>query len=207
MTAQDYSFILSEDALRALHHKPMSRATDKVITRLDKHCRAIIALSPFCVVATQGPGGADVSPRGDPAGFVKVIDDNHLLLPDRIGNNRLDSMANVLSNPAIGMLFLVPGMGETLRINGRAKITDDERLLADCAVMGHAPKVGLFIEVAEAFLHCSKAFSRSELWNPERHINRETLPSYPEMLLDHVAGLTEEENERQSAVMAKRGLY
>jgi len=207
MNPDDLHCITSEAELRALHHAPMSRATDKVLDHLDKHCRAVIALSPFCVIATQGENGADVSPRGDPPGFVKILDDRTLLLPDRVGNNRLDAMCNLLTNPRIGVLFLVPGMGETLRINGTARITDDARVLEPCAVQGRAPKVGLVIRVEEAFLHCAKALSRSKLWDATQHIDRATLPSYAEMLLDHVNGLTQAENERQSDVMAKRGLY
>jgi PPOX class probable FMN-dependent enzyme len=207
MLPDDTSFITDEAALRALHHAPMSRATDKVLRALDVHCRRIVELSPFCVIATQGPKGADVSPRGDPPGFVRVLDEATLLLPDRVGNNRLDGMTNLIANPRIGMLFFVPGMNETLRINGTARISDDARLLAPCAVNGRAPKVGLVVAVEEAFLHCAKALVRSALWDPSRHIDRARLPSYAEMLLGHVGGLTPEENERQSKVMAERGLY
>jgi uncharacterized protein len=207
MLPDDTSFITDEAALRALHHAPMSRATDKVLRALDAHCRRIVELSPFCVIATQGPKGADVSPRGDPPGFVRVLDEHTLLLPDRVGNNRLDGMTNLLANPRIGMLFFVPGMNETLRINGTARISDDRRLVGVCAVNGRAPKIGLVIAVEEAFLHCAKALVRSGLWDPSRHIDRASLPSYAEMLLDHVGGLTAEENERQSKVMAERGLY
>ena len=207
MIPPDLSLITDEATLRALHHKPMSRATDKVLPALDRHCRQIIGLSPLCVIATRGPGGADVSPRGDPPGFVRILDDRTLLLPDRIGNNRLDGMANLLADPCIGMLFLVPGITETLRVNGTARITDDARLLAPCAVDGRAPRVGLLIAVQEAFLHCGKALIRSRLWDPAIQIDRRTVPSYPAMLLDHVRGLTAEENERQSRVMAERGLY
>jgi len=207
MLPHDTSFITDEAALRALHHAPMSRATDKVLRALDGHCRRIVELSPFCVIATQGPRGADVSPRGDPPGFVRIIDEATLLLPDRVGNNRLDGMTNLLANPRIGLLFLVPGMNETLRINGTARISDDRRLLGACAVSGRAPKVGLVIAVEEAFLHCAKALVRSALWDASRHIDRASLPSYADMLLDHVGGLTPEENERQTKVMAARGLY
>ena len=207
MLPDDISFITDEASLRALHHQPMSRATDKVLRALDRHCRRIIALSPFCVVATQGPKGADISPRGDPAGFVSVLDERTLLLPDRVGNNRLDSMTNLLVNPRIGLLFLVPGVNETLRINGTARITSDARLLAPSAVDSRAPKVGLIVAIEEAFLHCAKALVRSALWDGNRHVDRASLPSYAEMLLDHVQGLTREENERQTEVMAERGLY
>ena len=207
MIPDDASFITDEVSLRALHHQPMSRATDKVLRTLDQHCRRIIALSPFCLVATQGPNGADISPRGDPAGFVRALDERTLLLPDRVGNNRLDAMTNLLANPRIGLLFLVPGMNETLRINGTARITDDARLLAPSAVNNRAPKIGLVVAVEEAFLHCAKALVRSALWDETRHIDRASLPSFAEMLLDHVGGLTREENARQTQVMAERGLY
>ena len=207
MLPEDTSFITDEARLRALHHAPMSRATDKVLRALEAHSRKILALSPFCVVATQGPNGADVSPRGDPPGFVRELDPRTLLLPDRVGNNRLDAMTNLLTNPRIGLLFLVPGMNETMRINGTARITDDARLLKACAINDRAPKVGLVIAIEELFLHCAKALIRSALWDASRHIDRAILPSYAAMLLDHVKGLTAEENERQGRVMAERGLY
>jgi hypothetical protein len=203
----DTSFITDEASLRALHHPPMSRATEKVLRTLDRHCRRIISLSPFCILATQGARGADVSPRGDPAGFVRVLDDVTLLVPDRVGNNRLDSMTNLLLNPRIGLIFLVPGMNETLRINGTARITDDARLLAASAVKGRPPRVGLVVAVEEALLHCAKALIRSALWDASKHIDRAILPTYAQMLLDQIKVLTKEENERQSQVMAERGLY
>lgn len=190
-----------------MHLPPLSRATGKVLHALDRHCRAIIALSPFCVLATQGKMGADVSPRGDLPGFVRVLDDSTLLMPDRVGNNRLDAMCNLQANPCIGLLFLVPGMNETLRINGTARITDDPRLLGPSAVNGRAPRTGLVVTVEEAFLHCAKALVRSALWDASRHIDRGRIPSFAAMLLDHVSGLTPEESERQTQVMAGRGLY
>ena len=207
MLPDDTRFITDEASLRAMHYQPMLRATGKVLRALDKYCRRIISLSPFCVVATQGPNGADISPRGDPAGFVRVLDDLTLLLPDRVGNNRLDTMSNLLVNPWIALLFLVPGMNETLRINGTARITDDPRLLAPSTVNDRAPKVGLIVTVEEAFLHCAKALTRAALWDGSRHVDRSILPSYAQMLLEHVKGLTHEENERQSKIMAERGLY
>src|SRR6202011_1140620 len=189
MLPDDTRFITDAVNLRTLHPQPMLRATGKVLRALDKYCRRIISLSPFCIVATQGPNGADISPRGDPAGFVRVLDDLTLLLPDRVGNNRLDTMTNLLVNPRIGLLFLVPGMNETLRINGTARITDDVRLLALSGIANRPQKVGLLIAIEEAFLHCAKALVRSALWDPKQHIDREIVPSSPEMLLDHVRGL------------------
>lgn len=219
------SYASSMDEVRASHPRAMSRASDKVLDRLDRHCRAILARSTFCVIGTQGGGtqggdtqgqdtrggqagnGADVSPRGDPAGFVRVLDDRHILLPDRIGNNRFDSYANIFDNPRIGMLFLVPGMSETLRINGRARVTNDTALLADSAVQGRAPKFGLLVAVDEAYLHCAKSINRARLWDQSAFIDRDELPSYGDMLTDQVQGLTAEESERQGAEMARRGLY
>lgn len=201
------STVASIEAVRAMHPAPMTRASLKVMDRLDGHCRAILARATFCVIGTHGPGGADVSPRGDPPGFVRVLDDRYLLLPDRIGNNRFDNITNLFANPAIGMLFLVPGMAEVLRINGTARVTDDQRLLAGCAVQGRAPRIGLLIEVKEAYLHCAKAINRAGLWDPGRHIDRAELPSYGEMLAEQVPGLTKQESDRQGAEMARRGMY
>jgi PPOX class probable FMN-dependent enzyme len=201
------SYVAAIDDVRARHPAAMSRATGKVLSRLDKHCCAIIERSTFVVIGTHGSKGADVSPRGDPAGFVRVLDNRHVLLPDRIGNNRFDSMENIFETRAIGMLFLVPGMAEVLRINGQARIIDDAGLLAGCAVQGRAPKIGVLVEVKEAYLHCAKAVNRAGLWDASRQINRAELPSYGEMLVDHCVGLTAEESERQGAEMARRGLY
>jgi hypothetical protein len=201
-------FVASVDDVRARHPAMMSRASGKILPALDRHCRAILDHATFCVVSTQDRAGrADASPRGDPAGFVRVLDDRHLLLPDRIGNNRFDSIANLFENPAIGVMFLVPGMAEVLRINGRGRVTDDADLLAGSAVQGRAPRIAILIEVQEAFLHCAKAINRAGLWDGSRHIDRATLPSYGDMLADQVAGLTREESDRQGAEMARRGMY
>lgn len=207
MSLKNPSFIESEEALRGLHHDQLSRARDKVLSTLDKHCRQIIGLSPFCIISTQGKNGADVSPRGDPPGSVVIVDDRTLLLADRVGNNRMDSMVNLMSNPLIGMLFIVPGMNETLRINGTARVTDDPGLLQQLAVKGSVPKVGILVSVNEAFLHCAKALVRSRLWDKDAQIDRNIIPSFPDILQDHVEGLTTSENERQSKIMSDRGLY
>lgn len=201
------SYVASFADVQARHPKPMSRATGKVLPGLDKHCRAMIERSTFCVISTFGAAGADVSPRGDPAGFVRILDDTHLLLPDRIGNNRFDSIENIFANPAVGLMFLVPGMAEILRVNGAARITDDAELLAPSMMQGRAPRIGVLITVQEAYLHCAKAINRAGLWDPSKHIDRASLPSYGDMLVDHVAGLTQEESERQGAEMARRGMY
>ena len=207
MIPEEISLIKDETELRRRYLKPMSRASDKVLDHLDFHCKSILALSPFCILSSHGAEGADISPRGDPPGFLRVIDDRNILLPDRIGNNRLDNFTNILAYPEVGLLVLVPGMDETLRINGCAQITDDKRLLEDSAVRGKAPNIGVLIAVKEAFLHCPKAFVRSSLWDPTKFIDRSSLPSYTSMLTDHVAGISAEESERQGKVMSKRGLY
>ena len=201
------SYVDSIEAVRERHPRPMTRSSGKVLRRLDVHCRTILQHATFCIIGTQGPDGADVSPRGDPAGFALVLDDTHLLLPDRIGNNWFDCYANLFANPRIGMLFLVPGMGETLRINGTARVTDDAVLLAACALNGRAPRIGLLIEVLEAYLHCAKAINRAGLWDASKHVNRSSLPSYNQMLADQVEGLTRQESEWQGAEMASRGIY
>jgi len=202
---ESISYVPAMDDVRARHPKPMGRATGKVLDHLDRHCRAIVERSTFCVIGTSGPDGQDVSPRGDPSGFVRILDDRHLLVPDRIGNNRFDSYANLFASPGIGILFFVPGMSEMLRVNGTARITDDVALLAASAVQGRAPRVGLVVRVNEAYLHCAKAINRAGLWDPARHIDRATLPSYGDMLAEQVPGLTREESDRQGAEMAKRG--
>jgi PPOX class probable FMN-dependent enzyme len=172
-------------ALRQLYGQAEGLAVRKAIGFLDKHARAFIQLSPFLTLATQSPAGrADVSPRGDPPGFVRVLDDRHLLIPDRSGNNRLDSLTNILANPAVGLLFLIPGFEDTLRVNGRARLTRDPALLAGLEMQGKAPKCGILVEVEEVFLHCAKAFKRSRLWAAEAQVPRATLPGLARMILE-----------------------
>src|SRR4029077_8078289 len=144
-------------SLRSCYPEPSELARRKNLARLDKHCRNFIALSPFLCLGTASDAGTDVSPRGDAPGFVRVLDDTTLLIPDRPGNNRLDSLGNLLANPNVGLLFLIPGIEETLRVNGSAEITTDARLLADAEVNGKRPKSALIVHVREAFLHCGKA--------------------------------------------------
>ena len=183
--------------LRAAYGEPIPRARDKVMSRLDCHCRNFIAISPFCVLSTAGADGrADASPRGDGPGFVAVRDENTLLLPDRPGNNRVDSMQNVMENPQVGLLFFVPGMNETLRVNGRARIVTDEETLGPLAVNGKLPRSALLIDVEEAFLHCAKALIRSKLWDPEIQIERKDFPAYGRMLADQMQNLDADETER-----------
>jgi uncharacterized protein len=177
--------VTSEEALRAIVGRPSELAIRKEISHLDAHCRAFIAHSPFVLVATASmTGRGDVSPKGDPPGFVQVLDEHRLVIPDRPGNKRLDGMRNLLENPHVGLLFLIPGLEETLRVNGRAWIIRDEEILSRCSVQGKRPNLALGVYVEECFIHCAKAFKRSNLWQPDRWPDRSSLASPSEMLVD-----------------------
>ena len=177
-------------ALRA-HFGPVSPlAEKKALPKLDAHCRAFIALSPFAVLATSdGRGGMDASPRGDAPGFVLVLDDSTLLLPDRPGNRRVDSYSNILASPGVALIFFVPGINETVRVNGRARVITDADLLARVEAQGKVPKTGLLITVEEAYFHCAKALIRSKLWDPATRIERKKFPSLGQVIADQVAGV------------------
>jgi PPOX class probable FMN-dependent enzyme len=173
--------------LRAHYAAPSDIAVRKQLTKLDAHCRDFIALSPFLVIATVGADGlADASPRGDAPGFVAVLDDTTLIIPDRPGNNRIDSLGNIVDNPGIGLIFFVPGINETLRVNGLARITTDAGLLAPLAVQGKPPRSGLIVEIKEAYLHCGKALIRSKLWDPASRIERSRFPSLGKIIADQI---------------------
>ena len=177
--------ISDHDTLRAYYGAISTLAERKVIHRLDPHARAFIALSPFLVLATvDDHGQADASPRGDAPGFVLVLDDTTLLLPDRPGNNRVDSYGNVLANPGVGLIFLVPGIDETLRVNGTARVVTDTALLAPAEAQGKLPKAGLLIDVQEVFFHCGKALKRAKLWDAERHVVRSSFPTLGRIIAD-----------------------
>jgi hypothetical protein len=170
--------IADEAELREIIGSPAETVLLKLSDHVNELTQQFIERSPFVCVATIDPdGGVDVSPRGDPAGFVQVLDARTLLIPERPGNRIADTLRNLLADPRIALLFLIPGVGDTFRVNGRAVITDDAALLAPCAVDGKVPKIGLLVSVEEAYTHCPKAFIRSELWNSERHIERDELPS------------------------------
>jgi len=186
-TAQDHA-ITTEAALRDLYGEPVERARIKVIDHVDQHCRDFIALSPFLILASGASTGFDCSPKGDPAGFVQVPDDKTLLIPDRRGNNRIDGLINLIEDPRVGLIFLVPGVNETLRVNGRATISADPTLTGRFLVRGKAPITVLVVHVEEAFIHCAKALVRSELWNPDVRVERDCLPSTGRMLSDHTGG-------------------
>jgi len=182
----DFTDVVSTEAeLRAIVGAPARRALDKQIERLDEHCRAIIARAPFVLIASSdGEGRLDVSPKGDPAGFVQVLDERTLAIPDRPGNRRADTFANALQNPRVGLLFLVPGRLETLRVNGRARIVRDAPLRERMAVSGRAPELALVVAVEEAFVHCGKCMLRSRLWDSASWRADAHLPSHARCLLD-----------------------
>jgi len=185
-------------ALRAHMGVISSTAERKVLLALDRHCRAFIALSPFLVLASaDAEGRADASPRGDPPGFVQVLDDHTLLLPDRLGNNRVDSFANILAAPGVGLIFFVPGIDETLRVNGTARLSTDNTALAGSVVAGKTPRTGLVIAVEEAFFHCAKALRRARLWEPDAQVERSSFPSLGRILAEQTRSGTVEETERR----------
>ena len=187
--------IADEESLRGLFHAVAPLAVDKCIDALDAHAQAFIRRSPFVCLGTQNADGrADVSPRGDPPGFVRILDPNTLAIPDRPGNNRLDSLANIVANPAVGLLFLVPGYDETLRVNGRARITTDPDLLASLQVQERLPRLAILVEVQEVFLHCAKAFRRSRLWDLAARQDRGEMPTLSKIILDQTTGAPADED-------------
>ena len=186
--------ITSVAELEALYGIPSEASTVKEVDRLTPHYRAYIEASPFMALATSGPEGLDCSPRGDKPGFVRIHDDKTLMLPDRRGNNRVDSLRNIVRNPRVGLLFLIPGVGNTLRVNGHAHLSADPDLLESFAVEDKAPRLVTVITVDTVYFQCARALVRSELWNPERHVDPRSLPSAGEILAalsdNRVGGVT-----------------
>ena len=191
--------ITNRAELQALYAAPGERAVRKQMAALDVHARHFIALSPFCVLATGGVHGGllDASPRGGTPGFVKVADDRTLLLPDSGGNNRLDTLQNLLDDPRLSLIFVVPGVDETLRVNGRARLRDEPEFTDRFAEERQRPKLVIEIAVQEAYLHCAKAFMRSALWNPSNWPARSELPTMNQMIHDQIgAGAVAESQEQ-----------
>ena len=186
----------TEDQLRSIMGKPGELVRKKVISYLDEHCKDFLSHSPFLVIATTDElGNCDVSPRGDRPGFVLVLDDKHIVIPERPGNRRIDTLMNILANPKAGLLFLIPGLGETLRVNGKASLVKDDVLLKRMAVNGKKPLIGIGIEVEECFIHCAKAMKRSGLWEQNTWSEKDSLPNAARILLDHtkITDITEKE--------------
>jgi PPOX class probable FMN-dependent enzyme len=170
--------IQTEAQLRALIGEPAALTCAKVNDHLNAMTRRFIERSPFvCIASSDAAGGCDLSPRGDPAGFVRILDERTLLIPERPGNRLADSLRNMLANPHVGLLFIVPGVTDTFRVNGRATITVDAELLAPCAVEGKPPRLGVLVDIDEAYTQCSKAFLRSQLWDPQRFVDPATMPT------------------------------
>ena len=181
-------FITSREELRSIYKPASEGSLRKELKALDSHCASFIGRSPFVLIGTSdGKGHADVTPKGDRPGFVAVLDSRTVAIPDRPGNNRLDTLENLLAEPSIGLLFLIPGMDETLRINGRAKITADAALRARFTVDGKLPQAVIVVEVEAAYMHCAKAFMRSQLWHPETWPDRKSLPTLGQILKDQLA--------------------
>ncbi|WP_193179362.1 pyridoxamine 5'-phosphate oxidase family protein [Nisaea sediminum] len=196
------------EALRAIYKPVHERARQKEIPVLDKHCRRFIELSPFLLLATHNAEGVvDISPRGDGPGFVAMPDDSTLLIPDRPGNNRLDSLQNILENPTVSVIFLVPGVDETLRIRGRAEVRDDEDLRAGFEVQKRLPATVIRIAIDTAFLHCAKALMRSRLWDPATVNDRSVLPSLGQMIKDQIGIDMPVETQAEMVARYKETLY
>jgi uncharacterized protein len=197
--------------LRAVLGEPAELVKQKIADRLNRLTRQFVERSPFVVVATGRPeGGLDVSPRGDPAGFVRILDERTLLLPDRPGNKLADTLTNLIEDDRIALLFLIPGVNDTFRVNGRARIVDDPELLAASEVEGKVPQLGILVEIEEAYTQCPKALLRSELWNPERHIERSELPSSGEILrsvADPELDVEDYEEARGERYRRREGFY
>ena len=200
--------VQSIEQLRGLYAQPTERAVKKQLAQIDRHCRSFIALSPYVVLCTSdAEGNLDASPRGGEPGFCKVAEDRTLLLPDRPGNNRLDSFQNIIGTGRIGLLFFVPGVDEMLRINGTAELRTDEALTAQCVERGKPAKVVVSVKVREAYLHCAKAIMRSGLWKPESQVPRSVLPSLGQMIADQTGGETTAETQEQMVERYKTQLY
>jgi len=198
----------SEGELRRKFGEVHPLAITKSRPALDQYSRQFIAMSPFLVISTaDAEGKADLSPRGDPPGFVHVVDDHTILIPDRPGNNRLDTMSNITANPNVGCLFFIPGFEDTLRLNGKARITDDESLLKHCTVNGKPPKVGILVTVEEVFMHCAKALKRSKLWGPEYRQDRAQMPSIARIILAQTCETGVDEKEAAEADKDVEGDY
>ncbi|ANK81516.1 MAG: hypothetical protein TEF_12485 [Rhizobiales bacterium NRL2] len=190
--------INSVEELRTVYGKVSPRAAQKAIPKLEKHARNFIAHSPFLVLSSAaGDGTADVSPKGDAPGFVHVIDDNTIAIPDRPGNNRIDTLQNILENPNVAAIFMIPGVRETLRVNGKAEISTDPELLAAMAVNGKTPITAIVIHVEQTFLHCAKCIIRSKLWDDDHRPEKGAIPTLSRMIADQVGmEIDEAESEK-----------
>ncbi len=200
--------VTSIEALERLYGQPYGPSIAKEASRITAHYRAFIEAAPFFALASAGPDGLDCSPRGDPPGFVRVADETTLLIPDRRGNNRIDTLRNILRDPRVALLFLIPGCGETIRVNGRASISTDPALTQSFSLDGKQPRTVIVVAVDRIYYQCAKAIVRSKLWDPAHHVNRKSLPSAGTILADLTAGrLGGEEHDRAAPERLKATLY
>jgi hypothetical protein len=188
-------------SLRQKYPEPKERARKKQLDYLDRHCSRFITLSPFVVIASGSDGRLDASPRGGAPGFVRILDKNTLLIPDAPGNNRLDTLTNIVASGSVGLLFLVPGVDESLRVNGRARLTDEPELMRHFSAETRQPRLLIAVDVEEAYLHCAKALMRARLWNAESRIERATLPTMGEMIKEQIG--SPEPAESQADMLAR----
>lgn len=195
-------------SLREVYGQPAEMTLKKILDRLDDHCRRFIALSPFLTIASTSASGTDCSPRGDEPGFVKVADERTLLLPDRRGNNILDTLQNVLARPEVGLLFLVPGLNETLRVNGKARIVTEPDVLQSMAVKGKiVPSSALEIAVEQVYFHCGRSLLRADLWNADKKVTREAFPMLGTVLADQIKGVDAEATNKRLETAYTTNLY
>jgi PPOX class probable FMN-dependent enzyme len=207
MSAREH-LVTSMEQLQSLYGERMPASVIKEIDHINAHYRALIEAAPFVAIATCGPEGLDCSPKGDPAGFIRILDDKTLAIPDRPGNNRIDGFRNIVRDPRIALLFLIPGVGETLRVNGRASISVDPDLMASFAINGKLPRCVLIVHVESAYFHCSKAIVRSKLWDEATKIDRKSLPSTGSIVAELSKGkLGGEAYDREMPERIKAQLY
>lgn len=205
---QDHVIGSIEALERAYPDAPFGPAIVKEVDRVTAEYRKLIEAAPFVVLATCGPEGLDCSPRGDPAGFVRVVDERTLIIPDRRGNNRIDSLRNLVRDPRLSLLFLIPGVGETLRINGRGVISVDPALIASFVMEGKPPRSVLIVTVEKIYFQCTKALVRSRLWDPSRHVDRKTLPTPGSILAELTDGtMGGAEHDRLAPERVKATIY
>jgi hypothetical protein len=192
----DPQFAIKHDrSLRNLFEATHALAIQKCQSTIGKHAREFINRSPLCIGTQDLNGKADVSPRGDPVGFVRILDQRTLAIPDRPGNNRLDTLVNIIANPTVGLLFIIPGFDDTLRVNGHATLTTDPELLASMSVNDRTPKLAMVVRVNEVFMHCAKAFRRSHLWSPDHFQDRSEMSSLVKIILDETTGAPPDADE------------
>ncbi len=208
MNAHDTNAVKSVDQLEQIYGQPIPTSIIKEVDRLNEVYRKLIEAAPFVVIATSGPGGLDCSPKGDLPGFVRIVDDKTLMIPDRPGNNRLDGFKNLMSDPRIALLFLIPGCAETLRVNGRASVSVDPALRESFAVQGKPARAVLVVDIETVFFHCAKAIVRAKLWDPAAQIDRNDLPSAGKIIAEVSGGkLGGEQYDKEAPARIQSMLY